>query len=90
MLTYLNRVKQLVATLQSVGVEIDDQEFAMAALNGLPSTYESLIVALDALGNEKRCLTFELVKSRLHHNRPVAAAAERDVLVETVKTKTHV
>ena len=35
MLTYLNRVKQLAATLQSVGVEIDDQEFAMAALNGV-------------------------------------------------------
>ena len=48
MLTYLNRVKQLAATLKSMGVAIDDQELAMAALNGLPSTYESLIVALDA------------------------------------------
>ena len=65
MLTYLNRVKQFAATLKSMGVEIDDQELAMATLNGLPSTYESLIVALDALVNKERCFTFELVKSRL-------------------------
>ena len=65
MLTYLNRVKQLVGTLEPMGVEIDDQELAMAALNGLPSTYESLIVPLDAIRNEERFFTFELVKSRL-------------------------
>ena len=65
MLTYLNRVKQLASTLKSMGVEIDDQELAMAALNGLPPSYESLIVALDALGNEEKFFTFELVKSRL-------------------------
>ena len=64
-LTNPNRVKQLAATLKSMGVEIDDQEIAMAALNGLPSTYESLLVALDALGNEERVFTFDLVKSRL-------------------------
>ena len=64
-LTYLNRVKQLAATLKSMGVEIDDQELAMAALNGLPSAYESLIVALDAVGNDEKSFTFELVKSRL-------------------------
>ena len=63
-LTNPNRVKQLAATLKSMGVEIDDQEVAMAMLNGLPSTCESLIVALDALGNEERVFTFDLVKSR--------------------------
>ena len=65
MLTYLNRVNLLAATLKSMGVDIDNKELAMAALNGLPSTYESLIVALDALGNEEKSFTFELVKSRL-------------------------
>ena len=64
-LTYLNRVKQLAATLKSMNVEIDDQEIAMAALNGLPSSYESLIIALDALGNDEKVFTFDLVKSRL-------------------------
>ena len=65
MLTYLNRVKQLASTLKSMNVDIDDKEIAMAALNGLPSTYEGLIVALDALGNDDKSFTFELVKSRL-------------------------
>ena len=37
----------------------------MHAQNGLPASYESLIVALDALGNDEKCFTFELVKSRL-------------------------
>lgn len=38
---------------------------ATAALNGLPLSYESLIVALDALGNDNDTFTFDLVKSRL-------------------------
>ena len=65
MLTYLNRVKQLAATLKSMNVDIDDQEMAMAALNGLPSSYEGLIIALDALGNDTKTFNFDLVKSRL-------------------------
>lgn len=65
MLTYLNRVKQLAATLMSIDLNIDDQELAMAALDGLPPMYGSLIVALDALGNDDMSFTFDLVKSRL-------------------------
>ena len=36
-LVFINRVKQLAARLQSMSVEIDDKEIAMAVLNGLPS-----------------------------------------------------
>ena len=64
MLTYLNRVKQLAATLKSMSVEIDDKEMAMAALNGLPASYESPTVALDAFGDDEKCFTVELVKTR--------------------------
>ena len=78
-LTYLNRVKQLSATLKSMGVEIDDKEQAMAALNGLPPSYENLIVALDALGNEDRSFSFDLVKSRLLQEEQ--RAVERDSYV---------
>ena len=60
-----NRVKQLASTLKSMDCEVEDQELAMAALNGLPPTYEHLIVALDALGNDDKSFTFELIKSRL-------------------------
>lgn len=58
-------MKQLAATLKSMDVDIDDEELAMAALNGLPSSYESLIFALDALGTDEKAFTFDLVKSRL-------------------------
>ena len=64
-LAYINRVKQLAARLKSMSVIIDDKEMAMAVLNGLPSRFESLIVALDALGNEEKTFGLDYVKSRL-------------------------
>ena len=48
-----------------MGVVIDDKEMGMAVLNGLPSRYDSLTVALDALGNEDRIFSLDFVKSRL-------------------------
>ena len=63
-LTFANRIRQLASTLKSMKVTIDDEEMAMALLNGLPERYDSLISALDALGDEKT-FTFEFVKSRL-------------------------
>ena len=64
-LVFINRVKQLAATLQSMSVEIDDKEIAMAVLNGLPPRFHSLIVALDAPGNEDKVFGLEFVNSRL-------------------------
>lgn len=64
-LPYINRVKQLAARLKSMNVNIDDKELAMAVLNGLPARFESLIVALDALGNEDKTFSLDVVKSRL-------------------------
>lgn len=54
LLTCLNRVKHLAATLKPVNVDIDDQELAIVVLNGLPSSYEGLIVALEGLGKEEK------------------------------------
>ena len=64
-LAYINRVKQLAARLKSMNVDIDDKEMAMAVLNGLPARFESLIVALDALGSEDKMFSLDFVKSRL-------------------------
>ena len=64
-LSFINRVKELGARLQSMSVEIDDKEMAMAVLNGLPSRFDSLIVALDALGNEDKVFGLDFVKSRV-------------------------
>ncbi|CDF33464.1 unnamed protein product [Chondrus crispus] len=44
-LVFINRVKQLAARLQSMSVEIDDKEIAMAVLNGLPPRFDNLITA---------------------------------------------
>ena len=48
-----------------MNVDIDDKEMAMAVLNGLPARFESLIVALDALGSEDKMFSLDFVKSRL-------------------------
>lgn len=63
-LIYLNRIKQLASTLKPMGVTVYYKGLATAALNGLPFSRESLIVALDALGNDDDLFTFDLVKSR--------------------------
>ena len=62
---YINRVKQLTARLKSMNVDSDDKEIGMAVLNGLPARFESLIVALDALGSEDKMFSLEFVKTRL-------------------------
>lgn len=64
-LEYPNRVRQLSATLKLMIVAIDVKEIAMAALNGLPLTYEELVVTLDPLGSDNETLSFDLVKSRV-------------------------
>lgn len=79
-LAYLNRVIQLAAPLKAMKVDIEDEEMAMAALNGLPSKFKKLIVALDALGNEDEVGSFEFVKSRLLQEEQ--RANERDMLDE--------
>lgn len=64
-LQFVNRVKQLAARLKTMSVVVDDKEMAMAVLNGLPDRFHSLIVALDALGNEQKDFGLDYVKSRL-------------------------
>ena len=64
MLTYINRVRQLATALRSMNAQVDDAEAAMAILHGLPDQYSGLIVALDALGDDKS-FTVDLVKSKL-------------------------
>lgn len=65
MLSYINRVQHLGSILKSMNVDIDGQEMAMAILNGLPEQYENIITALDALGDDIKTFTLDLVKSRL-------------------------
>ena len=64
-LQFSNRVRQLASTLKSMKVNVDESEMAMALLNGLPTAYDSLISALDAVHGEKDDLKFDFVKSRV-------------------------
>jgi hypothetical protein len=45
-------------------VTIDEEEVAMAVLNGLPPKYDHLIVVLDTMGDDAK-LTLQFTKSRL-------------------------
>ncbi len=48
-----------------MGVDIDDQEIAMTVLTGLPSRFDNLISALDALGEDQNIFTLDFIKGRL-------------------------
>ncbi len=65
MLVYINRVRQMASVLESMGVAIDDKEMAMAVLNGLPKRFETIITALDAIGDDDPSISFDKVRSRL-------------------------
>ena len=79
-LAYINRVQHLASVLKSMNVTIDDKEMAMAVLNGLPSRFDGLIVALDALGNEDKIFTLDFVKSRLLQEEQRAGMREEENL----------
>lgn len=55
----------LARSLKSINCSVDDNEIAMAALNGPPSSFKHLIGALDGLGNDYKLFTFDFVKSQL-------------------------
>ncbi len=65
MLVYTNRIRQIASVLQSMDVVMDDKEMAMAALNGLPPRYGTIIAALDAIGDDDPSFTLDKVRSRL-------------------------
>ncbi len=52
MLVSITRVRQMASVLESMGVTIDDQEKAMAVLNGVPKRFDTIITALDAIGDD--------------------------------------
>ncbi len=62
---FVSSLRKHASTLKSMGLEIDDKEMAMAAFNGLPERFDSLICSLDVLGNENDTFTLDFVKSRL-------------------------
>lgn len=64
MLSYINRVQQLRQILNALDGNIAGKETAIAILNRLPSEYENLFTALDALGDKSSVFTLHILKSR--------------------------
>ena len=63
MLKCINHLKSVHDQLKEMGANIDDRELAMTLLASLPDEFKPLIMALDAVGEEK--VTFEKVKAML-------------------------
>jgi hypothetical protein len=60
--TYINDVVSIVQKFSDLEYDIDDKVVAYVLLNGLPASYEALVMALDNCGKK---LTPALVKARL-------------------------
>lgn len=83
-LSYHHFVKQLIATLKSMNVVIDDEEIAMAVLNGLLGSYEILITALDAIRTDDSSLSCNSVKSHLRQKEKRAELQQRSSSLSTL------
>ena len=79
-LAFAARIRQLAATLKSMGVKIDDEEMAMGLLNGLPDRFDGLISALDALGDDTKVFTFDFVLSRCEQEEQRHTQRDQDAL----------
>ncbi len=55
----------MVSVLESMGVINDDKDKAMEVHNGLPKRFETMITALDAIGDDDPSFTFDKVRDRL-------------------------
>ena len=76
MLDHINRIKSLHDQLREMGVQYDDKELAMTLLASLPESYNPLITALDAVGEDK--LTFEKVKGMLLNDADRVSVTKKD------------
>ncbi len=76
MLDHMNRIKSLHDQLREMGVQYDDKELAMTLLASLLESYNPLITALDAVGEDK--LTFEKVKGMLLNDAGRVSVTKKD------------
>ncbi len=64
LLEFSGRIRQYASSLATMGVHVEDQDMAMTLLCGLPSQYDMLISALDAVSDDSQRFTFQFVVSR--------------------------
>jgi hypothetical protein len=76
MLDHINRIKSLHDQLREMGIEYNDKELAMTLLASLPESYNSLITALDAVGEDT--LTYQKVKGMLLNDAARISVTKKD------------
>ncbi len=64
-LVYIDRVRKMASVLESMGITLDDKVKAMAVFNGFPKRFETIITAIDAIGDNDPSFTFYKAQSRL-------------------------
>ena len=83
MLDHINRIKSLHDQLREMGVQYDDKELAMTLLASLPESYNPLITALDAVGEDT--LNFQKVKGMLLNDADRISDTKKDEDAYTVQ-----
>ena len=73
---HINWIKSLHDQLREIGVQYDDKELVMTLLASLPESYNPLITALDAVGEDK--LTFQKVKGMLLNDADRMSITKKD------------
>jgi hypothetical protein len=63
--SYVNEVMSLFQELTGMGKAVDNEFIGTVMLQGLPSDYESMVMALESLG---ALITSDFVKSKLLHD----------------------
>ena len=80
MQSYINQVQELAGKLTDLGSEISDEEAILVLTQGLPDTYDSLIVSLDATPPE--ALTVDGVIARLINEESRQEPAREKMKIE--------
>ena len=85
MLDHINRIKSLHDQLREMGIKYDDKELAMTlqAIASLPESYNPLITALDAVGEDT--LTFQKIKRILLNDADRISDTKKDEDAYTVQ-----
>ena len=83
MLDHINRIKSLHDQLRGMGVQCDDKELAMTLFASLPESYNPLITALDAVGEDT--LNFQKVKGMLLNDADRISDTKKDEDAYTVQ-----
>ena len=80
MASWIADVKGVVFQLSQIGVTLPDEDTILALTNGLPSSYEHLVLALDSTPSEVFNLDYVIRRLRTEETRQLAESKPPDAL----------